>query len=149
MDDIYGFKIYSVRPAQALRLRLPEFLDSRHIKVVRLPALRTGRLYPHVLISVRDPRLIVRPEGLSQQKNPNDPHWKSNPRPSACSVVPQRTQSRHTQDIFSVITTNRNKERWELPSHSRRRYVIRRVRKIPKSLYLDSSQSARLSVRME
>jgi len=27
-------------------LRLPEFLDSRHRKVVRLSAVRTGRLYP-------------------------------------------------------------------------------------------------------
>ena len=28
------------------RLKLPEFQDNRHIKVVRLSALRTGRLYP-------------------------------------------------------------------------------------------------------
>jgi len=27
-------------------LRLPEFLDNRHRKVVRLLAVRTGRLYP-------------------------------------------------------------------------------------------------------
>jgi hypothetical protein len=51
-------------PLQALtdpwgsrRLRFLEFLDNRHMKVVRLSTLRTGRLYPQegflVLISVR------------------------------------------------------------------------------------------------
>jgi len=37
-------------PGQALRFQeveAPRFQDSRHMKVVRLSALRTGRLYPH------------------------------------------------------------------------------------------------------
>ena len=60
------------RPGQAVRapvgLVLPEFVDSRLMNVVRLSALRTGHLFPHlVFISVSDrvdPRVTVRPEGL-------------------------------------------------------------------------------------
>jgi hypothetical protein len=50
----------------------PEFLDNRHMKVVRWSAIRTGRLNPQegflVLVYVRDlfdHRATVRPEGLS------------------------------------------------------------------------------------
>jgi hypothetical protein len=56
-------------PLHSRRLRLPEFLDNQHMKVIRLSALCTGRLFaqeiPLVLISVSGwigPEAIVQPE---------------------------------------------------------------------------------------
>jgi hypothetical protein len=93
-------KLFHYGPGQALRSRglsLPEFLDSPHMKVVRLSALSTGRLYPQeislVLISVRgwvDPGAVVRLEGLSQRKIGN----RTRDFPT-CSAVPQPTAPLH------------------------------------------------------
>jgi hypothetical protein len=55
------------RPGQTVRLRLPEFLDNRHMNVARLSALRNGRLYSQEESLVRNSvGGWVRPEGLSQ-----------------------------------------------------------------------------------
>jgi hypothetical protein len=59
-------------PDGSRKLRFPEFLYNRHMKMVRLSTLSIGRIYPQetslVLIYVRcwvDLRAKVRPEGLS------------------------------------------------------------------------------------
>ena len=68
--------------------RWPQFLNSRHMKVIGLSALRIGRLHPPGNIYVRglvDPRAIVRSEGLHEWKTMGNRTRDL----SICSAVPQ------------------------------------------------------------
>ena len=47
----------STGPEESGRLGLPEFHDNRHVKMARLSAIHTGRLYPPPL---RDEKCLLR-----------------------------------------------------------------------------------------
>jgi hypothetical protein len=95
------------RPKDSRRLRLPEFLDHQHVKVIRLPAaLCTVCLYQQpppkmvvVLISVRgwswlqDHSVARR---IKLMKNPNDPIQNQTKDLPGCSGLPQSSVPLHT-----------------------------------------------------
>jgi hypothetical protein len=74
----------------------PEFLDNRHMKVVRFSALLTGRIYPQegclVLISVKRlsrPKSHNETGSIKSLKNSSDSIGNRTRDLAACSAVPQ------------------------------------------------------------
>jgi len=86
----------SYRPRGFQEVKAPRFPDNRHIKVVRLSALHTGRLNPQEIFLILttiggwvEPRVIA--ERITSMKNSIDTIGNRIRDLSACSAVPQPT----------------------------------------------------------
>jgi hypothetical protein len=110
------------RPPGFQQVEAPIFQDNRQMKVVRMSALRTGRLYPQEIlllltyaISWADSRDIVRPEELCQWKTPKTPSGIEPATSPACSIVPQSSALprgfKHTKWILMWQTYNKWKSK--------------------------------------
>ena len=106
------------RPWIFQEVEASRFHDNRHKKMVRLSALRTGRIYPpeNIPISFRgwvDPRAIVRPEGLWQWKIPVTHFGNRTSDLPACNTVPELKNysnsevTNKTSTLFVLIRSNK------------------------------------------
>jgi hypothetical protein len=98
------------RPWGFQEVEVPRFQDSRHMKVVRLSAVRTGSLYTtgnipvtHFCWRLSHPRATVRPEGLCHWKIPTTPSGIGPANLQACSAVPQPTAPPRTPGGYSTF----------------------------------------------
>jgi hypothetical protein len=99
-------------PEVSRRLRLPEFLHSRHMEVVR-SALRTARLYPQVNIPgthfcyrLSRPQCHSAAGRIMSMKNCNDTIGNRTYDLPVCSAVSQPTASPGAPGMIPVLASN-------------------------------------------
>ena len=92
------------------RLKIPDFLHNRNMKLVKLSALLTGRLYPpgdipgtHFFQGLNRPQGHSAAGRIKSMKNPTDSIGNRNRDLPACSAVPQTTAPPRTPPIVVII----------------------------------------------
>jgi hypothetical protein len=101
------------RPLGGQEVEAPRFLDNRHIKVVRLSALHTGRLYPPGNIPGTDFRYrLSRPqdhsaaERIMSMKSTSDIIGNRTRDLPVCSAVPQQTAPPRVPCVQTIHSKN-------------------------------------------
>ena len=111
MSSIKKVRQSLYRAGQTPRMtEVPRFQDSRHMKVVRLPALGTGLLYPpgnipdtHFCWKHCRPQVHSAAGRIMPIKNSNDIVWNRTRDLPACSAVPQATAPPRAPDVLHYV----------------------------------------------
>jgi hypothetical protein len=72
-QDVWKVKLSLYKPIGLQEVKLPEFLDSRHVEVVRLSVVCTGHLYHHFIRGGVKHQVHSAARRIKIMKNYNDP----------------------------------------------------------------------------